>query len=183
MAYTPPSTVTSSDVLTAALWNTQVKDNLNALYKPPACLVRRTTQQTPFTSGTAVTWEGAIYDTTGPGSPMFSLASPTRVTIQVTGLYLVEAYIIISGTSTITIPTGLPIAVNGTTKFAPLIVVSGLLPSSTQSVATTFSLAAGDYIEARPSSTTGGTLSINGNATNYHLAQSRLSVTWIGSTT
>lgn len=183
MPYTPPSTVTGSDVLTAALWNTQVKDNLNTLYKPPACLVRRTTQLTPFTSGTAVTWEGAIYDTTGPGSPMFSLASPTRVTIQVTGLYLIDAYIIINSTSTITVPTGLVIAVNGTTKFNTLLAISGLLPTANQSVATTLSLAAGDYIEAKPSSTTGGTLSINGNATNYHFVQSRLSVAWLGSTT
>ena len=31
MPYTPPSTVTGSDVLTAALWNTQIRDNFESL--------------------------------------------------------------------------------------------------------------------------------------------------------
>lgn len=85
MPYTPPNTVTGSDVLTAALWNTQVKDNLNELRNPPFCKVILTSTVTSYTSNTDITWSSAQFNV---GS-MWSSGQPTRITASQTGLYLV----------------------------------------------------------------------------------------------
>lgn len=84
MPYTPPSTVTGSDLLTAALWNTQVKDNLNELRNPPFCKVILTSTISSY-AGTDISWSSAPYNV---GS-MWSSGQTTRITAQQTGLYLV----------------------------------------------------------------------------------------------
>jgi hypothetical protein len=81
--YTPPSTVTGSDVLTAALWNTQVKDNLNELRNPPVARVTISSALTSYT-GADISWAAAPLNV---GS-MWSAGSPTRITAPQTGLYL-----------------------------------------------------------------------------------------------
>lgn len=57
MGYTTPNTVTSSDVLTAALWNTQIRDNFESM---PRGVVGKATQTTA-----QIISSGTITDITG----------------------------------------------------------------------------------------------------------------------
>lgn len=87
MPYTPPSTVTGSDVLTAALWNTQIRDNLNELrFNPYFVRAVLTSSINPYTGSAAIPWSSATHNVGG----MWSAGSPTAITIQATGLYLVN---------------------------------------------------------------------------------------------
>lgn len=99
MGYVTPNTVSGSDVLTASLWNTQIRDNMDALNNPPSCRVARvsaapltltilspTSSAVPF-----ITWESALsanecWDNDGMWNP----STPEFITIQTSGIYSVE---------------------------------------------------------------------------------------------
>jgi len=88
MPYITPNTVTGSDVLTAALWNTQIRDNMEELRNPVSCEVGLSSTINPYTSNSAISWQVKNWDTSS--TPMWTLATnPTRITIRETGLYLV----------------------------------------------------------------------------------------------
>ena len=88
MAYITPNTVTGSDVLTAALWNTQIRDNFEAVRNPVTCEVRLNAGLT-YVSGTTFPWQALGWDTSPPASPMWSASDPTKVFIRETAIYLV----------------------------------------------------------------------------------------------
>ena len=88
MAWTTPGTATAGEVLTAAFWNTQVRDNTNFLYTPPMCKATRTTNLS-IASGaeTEMTFPTEDFDTDG----MHDTATNTgRITINTAGIYLVQ---------------------------------------------------------------------------------------------
>jgi hypothetical protein len=90
MAYITPNTVTGSDVLTAALWNTQIRDNFEAVTKPAFVSVRRSSNISSYASGTPISW--STTDGT-PTAGMWSASQPTRLTAPQTGLYLLTSAI------------------------------------------------------------------------------------------
>jgi hypothetical protein len=97
MGYITPNTVTGSDVLTAALWNTQIRGNMEGLRKPHSCEVRLDAGIANYASNAPIAWQALNWDTSSlalfpqqqPPPPMWSAGSPTRVFIRESGLYLV----------------------------------------------------------------------------------------------
>jgi len=96
MAYTTPNTVTGSDVLTAALWNAQIRDNFAFLQKPPRAIVSIPINQSiptevrtyvPFTASTSLT---AFDCTVTPGALSSNIALSGKVTINTAGIYQVS---------------------------------------------------------------------------------------------
>jgi hypothetical protein len=92
MGYTTPNTVTGSDVLTAALWNTQIRDNFEAAVKVPNARASRvTTLSCPNATATAVPWDS----TTGAWDYTTSMRSATvnntRITVPEAGTYAVSS--------------------------------------------------------------------------------------------
>lgn len=89
MAYSAPTTRSTGFLVTAAVWNQDVVDNVAFLANPPACRVRRTTAQSiNNNTETAITFDAERYDTDG----MHSTSSNTsRITINTAGIYTIGA--------------------------------------------------------------------------------------------
>jgi len=94
--YTTPSTVTSSDVLTAALWNTQIRDNFETVAKPYSCRVNRSAVLSlPAGVDTNIPWNLAdSWDYTGMHSPT---VNPERITFPEAGIYMASAFFSVNG--------------------------------------------------------------------------------------
>ena len=85
MAWTSPRTWAASETVTAAIMNTHVRDNFNAIVSPPYAYVRATTATTVGGSAYAnISFNTEVVDT----DSMYTSASPTRLTIATSGLYL-----------------------------------------------------------------------------------------------
>lgn len=139
MGYTTPNTVSGSDTLTAALWNTQIRDNMEWLRKPPACQVYRNAS-TAYTSG-AISFTTSAFD----NDAMWSAASPSRVTIKTAGIYLIQSYLVVNGVSA---AQGLQTTyyLNGTIQLAQTEYATSNLTLSC-SASAVMDLAVNDYIE------------------------------------
>ncbi|HEY7822314.1 MAG TPA: hypothetical protein VIG24_05755 [Acidimicrobiia bacterium] len=171
MAWTTPGTATAGEVLTAAFWNEQVRDNQNYLYTPPMCRVYRSSTLTGYSSGTEITWNAEDFDT----DSMWS--SGTDITINTAGIYLVQGSIYITGSATIT-RGGAGIYYNGALRG-----YHNVPPESSTSLyiqrSDVFKLAVNDTISAVALIAGGSGYSVGGTLTENHTT-SRLSVTWIG---
>lgn len=88
MAWTTPTTFTTGNVLTAAQLNTNLRDNTNFLFDPPACIATRASNQSiPNAAGTLVSFTTAdIVDTDTMHS---TSTNPQNITFNTAGLYLV----------------------------------------------------------------------------------------------
>jgi hypothetical protein len=86
MAFTTPGTAVAGEVLTAAFWNTNVRDNIANLIVPPACRAERAVQTMNNGSIMAVNFDTEAFDTDG----MFS-ATSNFITIKTAGIYVVTA--------------------------------------------------------------------------------------------
>lgn len=99
MGYTTPVTAVAGQNLSAANWNTTVRDSLEAVAKPPMCKLIRTTAwagTVPSATPTNVVFSSAKWD----GIPAFwSAANPTRLTIPVAGKYELKGGFYMSGTT------------------------------------------------------------------------------------
>ena len=180
MPYTPPSTVTGSDVLTAALWNTQIRDNFEWLRKPPAAHVIRTTAWTA-TTGTAIPWEQALFDT-NPTS--WTVSSPTQLTINTDGIYLVSASI--EGTNTIAFATPPSISIyraGGAYSIARELTNPQGSTAWQGRITLPVRLYATDTLTCRVDYSGGGVVTVRGAGTSPAPEisnQSRFSITWLG---
>lgn len=98
MAWTAPRTWVVGEIVTAAMLNSNVRDNLLALRDPPACAVRRVVSYSvPDSTSTNIDLDTEDTDTDG----MWALSpQPTRITIQTTGFYLFGAMVLFDGSST-----------------------------------------------------------------------------------
>lgn len=87
MAWTTPRTWANNETVTDAILNTHVRDNLNAIVNPPYVHVRAASTSTTIgTAATALQMDTSVADT----NTMYSAGSPTRVTVNTAGLYLVQ---------------------------------------------------------------------------------------------
>jgi hypothetical protein len=151
--------------------------NVNNLIAPPSCQVVRTTNLTSYTADSDISWTTtASWDTDG----MFSAGSPTKITIQTTGLYLITMIGRLTATATITLVDPY-IYVNGTTQLNFVLIpsISTTVGEWTSSLVHSFS--AGDYFTQRVSVAGGSNYTISGSATTND-TQTRLNVVWIGRT-
>jgi hypothetical protein len=96
MPYTTPSTVTGSDVLTAALWNTQIRDNFEEVAKPYSCRASRYAGSTlSLVAGfpTTINWtanDTRNWDFTG----MHDLSvNPERILLPEAGIYMASTWV------------------------------------------------------------------------------------------
>lgn len=90
MAWTTPKTWAADDLVTAALMNTHLKDNLNHLYNGrEQCIVTKSTQSIPDGANTLLTFDTEVVDT----AAMHSTGADTdRIICTVAGVYAVTAY-------------------------------------------------------------------------------------------
>ena len=181
MTYVAPSTVVAGQTYGASAHNVIVNDiidhesRINDLTVPPSALLRRTTDLTSYTSGSAISWSSAEWDTDG----MFDSGAPTKITIQTSGLYLVSFYVHVTGSATIT-QVQMDINVNG-----GQVHVDVVPPYNTTSAylgrSTVVKLNATDYITGGIFFFGGSNYTIKG-AGSLGISYSRLSATWIGRT-
>jgi hypothetical protein len=86
MAWTTPGTAVAGDVLTAAFWNSNVRDNETFLFTPPMCIVRRNAAQAiADNTNTSISFDTEDLDT----DSMFTPTS-TDVTIKTAGIYMLS---------------------------------------------------------------------------------------------
>lgn len=178
MAYTPPSTVTGSDVLTAALWNAQIRDNLEWLRKPPACRAVVTSAYT-ITNLTAITYNSASYDT---DPTMWTISQPSRITIRTAGLWRIESGGVLTAPTTISEGT-LHFKVNG--NYVLNVGIKQIGANIWKwNASTVQSLSVNDYVEMALSenSVSPPTLTISATQSSTY-NQTYLSATWMGALT
>jgi len=173
--YTAPTTVSAGDAITASLYNTYVGTNVANLIVPPAVRVIRTTSLGSYTNNASIAFESSSFDT----DSMFSVGSPTVLTVNTTGLYLIEFAGIVSGNATIT--RILPRIKKNTNAIAyhEGVVYNG--NESSWMVSTVRSLTATDTISASVGFVGGSGYTVFGNATESE-GQTSLAMTWIGRT-
>lgn len=89
MAYSAPTTRSTSDLITAAIWNQDVVNNVAFLANPPACRVGHGSNQAmTHNTATTVTFTGTeSFDTDTMHS---TSTNPTRITFTTAGLYIVQ---------------------------------------------------------------------------------------------
>ena len=181
MPYTPPSTVTGSDVLTAALWNTQIRDNFAALFTPPSAHVVRLTPLT-LTGSDDIPWEQARWDT-NPTS--WSASDPTKVIINTDGIYLISASI--EGTNTTSFSSPPVLSIRRATAYTIARQLSSPVGGSTSwqvRLTMTVRLFATDVLQCRTGYAGGGVVTVTGASNSpspERNDQSRFSITWLGS--
>lgn len=99
MPYVAPSTVVAGQTYSAASHNVIVNDvidlntRVNTLTVPPACRLINTANVSPYTSGSAITWNSESFDTDNMHS---TTTNTDRITIATAGIYYV--YGVVSAT-------------------------------------------------------------------------------------
>ena len=170
-------TFTPGEILTAANMN-KIGTTVDNLTIPALVQVRRTTNLSAYSGGTAITWESTGIASTD--ATMWTAGDPTKVTINTTGLYHVS-FIgqLNSGTAAMTLVSA-GLMVNGTQvsdSFMPTI--SSLYAPFT--VSALLNLTAGQYVQAQCNQLGGSALVIQGAATVIP-TQTRMTVAWVGNT-
>ena len=110
MPYTTPNTVSGSDTLTAALWNTQIRDNFEIVGRAPSCIMYLTAAQT-MASGNNLMASSSFQTNTASMS-----ATANRIIAPVAGYYQVSYSLSRSNYTIATVnpTTASFVAINGT---------------------------------------------------------------------
>jgi hypothetical protein len=163
---------TAGDILTAATM-TDVQTNLTNQRVPPSCRVRKTGSQV-FTNPTTISFDtdagSGAHDTDG----MWDAGSPTVITIQTTGLYLVTCAIS-AGSATANAITTLQMSLNTSAggSFVSFGANGNTGTGACASASGVTSLTAGDTVSVLCYFNGSGTgLTIGGGTT--------MSATWVG---
>lgn len=149
---TPMDWVDGVSTLDDVTLNTEVRNAYNLLLNPPICQVHASSPNsiaagTYMTTWTAISWDAtAVIDTEASGgTPMFSSANPTRITVQTPGWYECIGTVSFNiGASNIWTTA---FRVNGTAYYAGS--STGFVGTSNQGANPTnlISFNAGDYLE------------------------------------
>ncbi len=157
MAYTTARTWVTSEVVTASLMNTHVRDNIDFLYDRPACRVYKATDFSHTSSGSfvAITFDTERYDT----DTMHSTATNTdRITFTTAGLYTVGGSVAFA--ADVDGIRGIRVRLNGTTELCSQLVINSGASTVELTVETTYKFAAADYVQLVAFQTSGGTLAL-----------------------
>jgi hypothetical protein len=172
--YNTISTFTSGQVLTAAQMN-EIGTNVNNYRVPPLIQVRRSSDQTGYTGGSAITWNDVSITDTDP-TMWAASPNPTRITVNTAGVYLVNFTGEAGGAATVSVVSA-NIARNGT------LVAGSFNPALNNAapfmVSTVLNLSATDYLEAACNFAGGSAYFVSGNA-SVAQDQTRLTVVWLG---
>lgn len=170
MAWTTPRTWATSEIVTAAMMNTHVRDNLNALDSSrQQCIVTKATQSITTGVNTDVLFDTEVVDTDSMHS---TVTNTQRVTCTVAGVYVVSGYVNFDSHATgyrrigvVQNDAGITYALVVGANVADAI--STTVQMSTSGIA---SMIAGDFIHLNVSHTAGVSL----NVTECRLALSRI---------
>lgn len=173
--YTALGTVAAGDVYTASAYNVMAT-NVNQFIVPPSVQLIRSSNLTSYTASSDITWSSAAWDTDG----MFSAGSPTQITIQTTGLYLLSGMIQFSGAATIT-SANIDVYKSGNLWSRMIVPINATSVGGYTNPSYTLSCTAADTFTFRIGITGGSAYVITGNATETN-NQSRIAMTWIGRT-
>ena len=115
MAYSAPTTRSTGFLVTAAVWNQDVVDNVTFLANPPACRVYNSANISCANNAeTAMTFDTERFDTDSMHSTSVNTG---RITITTPGLY-VFGFCVVLAADTDYIATYATIRLNGTTPIA-----------------------------------------------------------------
>lgn len=173
MPWTTPITKSTGDGLTAADWNTYVRDNAEFLYAPPRVDAYHSTDQSiANASDTFLAFDSERYDTDTMHS---TVTNNSRVTVNTAGLYVVSAGVEFASNSTGS--RQIVLVVNGSQSIAVTNTPSGATLGVVRlNVATTWVAAAGDYFQAQVYQDSGGAL----NALGVQPRAPFLRAAWVG---
>lgn len=171
MAYTTPRTWVTGEVVTAALLNTHLRDNISYLANPPTCRAyHNTTQSIPTGSNTLFALNSERYDTDAMHD---TVTNNSRLTAKTAGVFSVTG-----GCQWAASAVGFRsifLIVNGATIFAHTTLAS-VTGAVEMAVAGQWKCAVNDYIEIWGVQTSGGGLNLSGSGDEG----TWLAATWIG---
>ncbi len=174
MIYTTVPDKATGDTVTETNWDLHLRDNLNNLITPPACLVYNAGAGTATTSGVTQTlsWDSEGYDT---DSMHDATTNPSRISLPTAGKYRLTAQVVF------------PPAVAGSLRAAGIRSTAGInigwfqtgVPSSEishylQVTATFNTTSTTDYCYAVALQDSGGAVTIGGTSQNSWFAAERI---------
>jgi len=170
--YNTLGTVAPGDVLRAnsgtAAYN-GVITNINNFRVPPMCRVYRATTLTPYTAGSAITWDAESFDTDGMHD---AVTNTSRITANTAGVYSFTGSVRVDTTGSFT-SRNIFAKVNGTTfVWQALGPAAGTNDSSP--VAFSYLLAVNDYVELFVANGGTGTFAIADSV------EANITATWLG---
>ena len=148
MAYQTPRTWTTAELVTAAMLNQDIRDNVSFLANPPACRVYHNAAQS-ITDAAEITvaFNSERFDTAAMHD---TVTNNSRITIPVAGLYIVTFNGEIAAAADYTLLT-VRFVVNNATNIARSAI--GTVANATQTpglhLSTLYKFAAADYVDVR----------------------------------
>lgn len=176
MAYTTPRTWVAGEVVTAALLNTHLRDNISFVANPPACRAYHNVNVSMANSAeTVVSLNSERWDTDAMHS---TVTNNNRIMVNTSGLYLVTFNFKFAASA-----TGERMGRIRWTSGVSTIVIgeewdnspSGGQPMAT-AIATVYKAAVADYFDTSVFQTSGGALNLLSDNNN----SPELTATWIG---
>lgn len=174
--YTTPSTISTAQLVTASLMNTEWVENIKFLANPPACRVTSTaTPSLANTTWTALAFASEEFDTDSMHSTSVNTG---RITINTAGVYVVSASVGIGQNATGGRAVG--IRKNGAGSSGPsfggnLVQGVGSAHPTYLTVSTVVKLAPADWIEVVVFQASGGSLAMVNSDGNHNF-----SAVWVG---
>lgn len=170
--YNTFTNVSTGDVLTATNFN-NVLTNIGNYRVPPMAMLQLTSDTT-VTNNSDISWSTTpVYDTDG----MFAAGSPTRLTCQTTGVYLVTFHVGLQAATSLSAPYAY-IGRTGSLNYASATFAVGGTASSI-AISTVMTLTATtDYITAGVGFTATGAVTAFGTTNDSR--RGRLTATWLG---
>lgn len=174
--YTAAATAIAGQVYSAAAHNVIVTDVNNFIVPPSVCVQR--TAGTAYTNGSVVTWDTtAGWDTDG----MFSAGSPTLVTVQTTGLYLISWVLRVTCTTASMTAIRPYVQIDAGSSANYVSYPSDTTTSAYCTGSFTASLTAASTVKMYIDLAGGGTYTLAGSS-SVDSTRSRMILTWIGRT-
>lgn len=139
-------TASAGAILTAAEWNTNVRDAVNFLTAPPLCVMRQTSvQPLPASAFTALLFDTEDIDRDNGHSIS---TNTSRYTAQTAGWYEIQSSITWAATGLNPGYCGIVLRVNGATLFAYSLIEVSTGNGLGQTTSATYYCNVGDYIES-----------------------------------
>lgn len=175
--YSAPTTITTGQLVTASLMNTDWGGNIAFLANPPTCRVYNTSAISLATgSYTTLTFNSERWD---PTSMHSTVSNPSRITISTAGVYIIEGHVQFDTNTTS--ERILEFLVNGTNEIAfQRLASNGTGGSSIYSLVTVWKFAAADYVELRAYQATGGAQNTGTSNSSTNAGGLDFGATWIG---
>jgi len=176
MPYTTPTTRANGEYIGPTIWNNDVVENIKFLANPPACRIYRATNQSiPDNVETAISFSNARWNTDN----MWTVGSPTRVTINTAGLYVITFTALVESAGDYALVFG-NLRVNGTSHLliGPTLRTTGITTTPAVFASTIWKFAVADYVEATVQQD--NTTNVARNVIPFENGSPELAVTWIG---